>query len=128
PPDKPSVVEQARPPTGWRSGTKRRGVDLTPAAQLLTPDYSAIESEDPAESAYNYTGSQGDLRETITMGSRHYFEVEHEDGVFLASKLLSEAISDYTNNSQKSTHPLEDPSYPEPARKRQRVDIDSITF
>ncbi|KDN45112.1 hypothetical protein RSAG8_05027, partial [Rhizoctonia solani AG-8 WAC10335] len=103
-----------------------RFADLTPVAQMLTPDYSSVESEDPAESAYS--GSQGDVHERTIMGSRYYFEVQREDGVFLASKMLSEALSDHTNVSQKLARPLESPLYPEPAHKRQRVDIDSITF
>ncbi|KEP46915.1 DUF659 family protein [Rhizoctonia solani 123E] len=100
--------------------------DLTPAAQILTPDCSSIESEDPAESAYNE--SQDDIHGRTAMGSRHYFEVEHEDGVFLASKMLSKALSDRTNVSQKLVRPLESPLHPEPTHKRQRVDIDSIIF
>ncbi|KDN49062.1 hypothetical protein RSAG8_02415, partial [Rhizoctonia solani AG-8 WAC10335] len=132
-----------------------RFADLTPAAQILTPDCSSTESEDPAESAYNGSVSQGDGQEMTVVGSRHYFEVEHEDGVFvsqgdgqemtvvgsrhyfevehedgvfLASKMLSEALFDHTNASQKTVRPLESPPHPEPARKRQRVDIDSIVF
>ncbi|KDN36365.1 hypothetical protein RSAG8_10873, partial [Rhizoctonia solani AG-8 WAC10335] len=77
-----------------------RSANLTPAAQILTPDCSSTESEDPA-STYNGAGSQDDVQETTVVGSRHYFEVEHEDGVFLASKMLSEALFDHTNASQK---------------------------
>ncbi|CAE6467279.1 unnamed protein product [Rhizoctonia solani] len=105
-----------------------RFADLTPAAQLLTPDYSSVESEDPAENAYSSTGSRDNLGEPILVGSRHFFEVEQEHGVFLASKYLSEALSDHLNISQKPTRPLESTPCPEPARKRQRVDVDSIVF
>ncbi|KAH7338363.1 hypothetical protein B0J17DRAFT_421231 [Rhizoctonia solani] len=96
-----------------------RFADLTPAAQILTPDNDSTEYEgavlDPPD-------------EPMPIGSRRYFEVEREDGVFLASKLLSDTLSDNTNTSQKLTRPFESPSHPEPPQKRQRVDIDSIVF
>ncbi|KAG8752176.1 hypothetical protein FRC11_008645, partial [Ceratobasidium sp. 423] len=105
-----------------------RFTELTPAAQILTPDCSSEESEDPTNSAYTHTSSQNGVDATTPMGSRHFFEVEREDGVFLASKVLFEALSDHSLAVPKaSARSLESPS-PEPARKRQRVDIDSIVF
>jgi hypothetical protein len=80
------------------------------------------------ESVHPKTDNLGDTVEPASIGSRNYFEVEREDGIFLASKALFEALSDRSNASQKLLHPLDAPSHSELPRKRQRVDIDSIVF
>ncbi|KAF8759953.1 hypothetical protein RHS01_01414 [Rhizoctonia solani] len=105
-----------------------RFADLTPAARILTPDLSLAEGEGDSEDTSSNAKYLGGVAGTSPVGSRNYFEVEREDGVFLASKALFEALSDGQSNSQKMTHPLESPTRPEPTRKHQRVDIDSIVF
>ncbi|KAG8682330.1 hypothetical protein FRC11_015023 [Ceratobasidium sp. 423] len=60
-------------------GCTVRFAGLTPAAQILTPDYSSMGSEDPTEGAYNCTKSQGDVHETTAMGSWHHFKIERDD-------------------------------------------------
>ncbi|GAB1527885.1 hypothetical protein RhiTH_011073 [Rhizoctonia solani] len=105
-----------------------RFADLTPAAQILTPDLSLAEGEGDSEDTSSNAKYLGGVAGTSPVGSRNYFEVEREDGVFLASKALFEALSDGQSNLQKMTHPLKSPTRPEPTRKHQRVDIDSIVF
>ncbi|KDN33334.1 hypothetical protein RSAG8_13576, partial [Rhizoctonia solani AG-8 WAC10335] len=100
-----------------------RFADLTLAAQILTPDYDATQSEGTNFDELNETGN-----EPAPIGNRNYFEVERSEGVFLASKLLSDTLSDNPNVLHKLTRPLESPSQAEPPHKRQRVDIDSIVF
>ncbi|CAE6497968.1 unnamed protein product, partial [Rhizoctonia solani] len=93
-----------------------RFAELTPAAQILTPDCSSEESEDPTNSAYTHTSSQNGVDATTPMGSRYFFEVEREDGAFLVSKVLFEALSDHSLPVPKaSARSLESPSL-EPAR------------
>ncbi|CAE6423375.1 unnamed protein product [Rhizoctonia solani] len=105
-----------------------RFADLAPAARILIPDCSTMEANETFEGTHVETDILGSTAEPVSIGSRNYFEVEREEGVFLASKALFEALSDQPNASQKLSRPLDSPSHPEPARKRQRVDIDSIVF
>ncbi|KAJ1299985.1 hypothetical protein OPQ81_003833 [Rhizoctonia solani] len=100
-----------------------RFADLTPVAQILTPDCDSTDCESTPLDALAETDN-----EPLPMRSRNYFEVEREEGVFLASKLLSDTLSDNIIFSNTPKRPLESPSHPEPPQKRQRVDIDSIMF
>ena len=91
-------------------------------------DYNSEEGKDSAESAYTYMSIQKDMDTTTPAGSQHFFEVKHEDGIFLTSRMLFEALSNHSIIApQKWTLPLESP-YPKPAHKRQQVDIESIVF
>ncbi|CAE6455390.1 unnamed protein product [Rhizoctonia solani] len=62
-----------------------RFADLTSAVQILTPDCDATQAE-----SIEFDGPAETSDEPAPIGCRNYFEVEREDGVFLASKLLEE--------------------------------------
>ncbi|KAH7325343.1 hypothetical protein B0J17DRAFT_723109 [Rhizoctonia solani] len=105
-----------------------RFADLTPAARILTPECSTVEPDELIGDICPETNDLGDAAKSVSIGNRNYFKVEREEDVFLASKAPFEVLSDHPNASQKVSRPLDTPSHPEPARKRQRVDIDSIVF
>ncbi|CAE6465834.1 unnamed protein product, partial [Rhizoctonia solani] len=66
-----------------------RFADLTAAAQILTPKYDAMQCKGAAYDEFTETSN-----EPVPTGSQSYFEVEREDGVFLASKVLFDTLSD----------------------------------
>lgn len=65
----------------------------------------------------------------IPRGDPYDFEVELTDGVSLSSKTLAGLISDLLTMIARSTRPAELlPAEIQPARKRQRVDVSTLSY